>query len=310
MKSAKWAILLCLAAAPAAAADCQSLKANFDEAVRAKQGEAIQKAFDAIDLDVRCGFHIDDFRAPAIDAAIDALRDPAQAATRQATLDFVTLRIGVVGRWQLDERLGDYFFNIGDKGDAKSMYEEGLNAAAGHPKNPLGPKDMQRLVQKASGAWILASDDREGRASGQVLHSVTRDGSEGGVFLALERGAVAVRAPIPINFKFGLTEFTDVGIDAARELAKAMHEQGVTAIKLVGHADPRGDKAFNLDLSRRRAEALKAFLTAELVKAGDSPVIHTEGVGDAQPFDVTVLPNNLSQEEIYALDRRVEFARE
>ena len=82
------------------------------------------------------------------------------------------------------------------------------------------------------------------------------------------------------------------------------------SLTLIGHADPIGDKTYNLTLSRRRAERLRAYLLAELAGAGAAPVIDTRGVGDTEPFDMSILPIRPSEEEIYALDRRVEFIRE
>jgi outer membrane protein OmpA-like peptidoglycan-associated protein len=62
----------------------------------------------------------------------------------------------------------------------------------------------------------------------------------------------------------------------------------------------------NLVLSEQRAEAVKAFLLANGVDA----TIATEGVGADQEFDISTLAYRPTQEEIWALDRRVEFVRE
>jgi OOP family OmpA-OmpF porin len=90
------------------------------------------------------------------------------------------------------------------------------------------------------------------------------------------------------------------------ELTQALIEQNVHSLRLIGHADPRGDRMANLILSRQRAEAVKAFLLANGVNAG----IATEGVGADEEFDVSTLAYRPTQEEIWALDRRVEFVRE
>ena len=115
--------------------------------------------------------------------------------------------------------------------------------------------------------------------------------------------------PLPINFVFGQATFTPEGVAAADELATAVIQQNVNALHLVGHADPRGDRNYNVSLSRARAEAVKAYLLKRLADKGMKADITTEGVGAEQPFDVSVLAERPGQEQIYALDRRVEFAR-
>ena len=129
-----------------------------------------------------------------------------------------------------------------------------------------------------------------------------------GVLLELSnKGAKPVAVPLPVNFVFAKTEFTPVGQAAADDLAKAIAELGVQSFTLVGHADPIGGKGYNLTLSRERAERLREYLLEKLASAGAKPEIRTTGVGDTEPFDISVLPAQPSQDEIYALDRRVEF---
>ena len=83
----------------------------------------------------------------------------------------------------------------------------------------------------------------------------------------------------------------------------------MNALHLIGHADPRGDRNLNVKLSQARAEAVKAYLLKRLAEKGMKADITTEGVGAEQPFDVSVLAFHPTQEEVWALDRRVEFAR-
>ncbi len=54
----------------------------------------------------------------------------------------------------------------------------------------------------------------------------------------------------------------------------------VTNLDVVGHADSRGDEAYNLDLSVRRANAVKDYLAS---KGMDSSIIFASGKGETAP---------------------------
>ena len=54
-----------------------------------------------------------------------------------------------------------------------------------------------------------------------------------------------------------------------------------------------------------RAEALRAYLQSH----GISAQINVDGKGPDEPFDASLLGRSISQDEEYALDRRVEWVR-
>ena len=72
-------------------------------------------------------------------------------------------------------------------------------------------------------------------------------------------------------------------------------------IVVEGHTDSQGDDSMNMDLSRRRAEAVKKYL---VLKGVESDRIKTEGFGETKP-----LADN-STEEGRALNRRVDITLE
>jgi outer membrane protein OmpA-like peptidoglycan-associated protein len=132
-----------------------------------------------------------------------------------------------------------------------------------------------------------------------------RDGTLGGIYSRSVRGIVPQAVPVPITFDYAKTSFTPIGEQAARELAQALKEQGATRIRLVGHTDVRGSDETNMKLSAARAETVAAFLK----ESGVSTVVETSGVGSTEPLKI-VDSSGLSQDDIYALNRRVEFIRE
>ena len=132
-------------------------------------------------------------------------------------------------------------------------------------------------------------------------------GASAGIYSPeLLRGAQAVAVPLPINFFVDETRFTPVGEEAIAELVEAVKEQKVDGMILVGHTDPRGNHNYNVELSKRRAAAVRDYLLSH----GVSAHIDVEGKGPDSPFDVSLLGRPVTKEEEWALDRRVEWVRQ
>ncbi|MCP4809537.1 MAG: OmpA family protein [Proteobacteria bacterium] len=87
--------------------------------------------------------------------------------------------------------------------------------------------------------------------------------------------------------------------ELCRQTARLMIEHPeVLLVSVEGHADERGGDSFNLDLSTRRAAAVKAFLEANGVSAQR---LRSTGWGEQKP----VVEG--SDEEAWSQNRRVEF---
>jgi len=72
----------------------------------------------------------------------------------------------------------------------------------------------------------------------------------------------------------------------------------IALIEVQGHTDERGNDAYNLDLSERRAAAVMDYLTSHGVEVKR---LQAEGYGETQPKD------RRHTEQAWALNRRVEF---
>lgn len=86
-----------------------------------------------------------------------------------------------------------------------------------------------------------------------------------------------------------------------KSIADVLSENPSVRIKIVGHTDADGNAAANLDLSKRRAAAVKNELTGNF--GIDASRMEIDGKGAAQP----VAPNDNSTNK--ALNRRVEFIK-
>jgi hypothetical protein len=86
-----------------------------------------------------------------------------------------------------------------------------------------------------------------------------------------------------------------------KEIATVLKENPNVRVRIVGHTDSDGDDAANLELSRRRAESVKATLASEF--GIDAARMETAGRGEAEP----AAPNDTAAGK--ASNRRVEFVK-
>jgi len=118
------------------------------------------------------------------------------------------------------------------------------------------------------------------------LHTVIDDGAK---LVLLE----------PINFEFdkAIIRPDSYGIlDAVVTAMKNMPE--IRLLEIQGHTDERGDDAYNLDLSDRRAAAVVTYLVDHGI---DSARLQSHGYGETRPVDKG------HDEHAWAKNRRVEF---
>lgn len=88
---------------------------------------------------------------------------------------------------------------------------------------------------------------------------------------------------------------------AIRQIAKTLEANPALKLLIEGHTDSTGDAAHNLDLSRRRAEAVKAVLVGQFqVDAGR---LSAAGLGSTKPVESNDTPQGKAQ------NRRVELVK-
>jgi outer membrane protein OmpA-like peptidoglycan-associated protein len=110
---------------------------------------------------------------------------------------------------------------------------------------------------------------------------------------------------IDVTFDSGLLFDFDsdrIRPDAAanlNNLASSLNKFGNSNIMIVGHTDSRGDDAYNMGLSQRRANAASAYLQSRGVPASR---ISTAGRGESEPVASNDTEAGMQQ------NRRVEIA--
>jgi len=85
-------------------------------------------------------------------------------------------------------------------------------------------------------------------------------------------------------------------------IAKGLEANPALKLLIEGHTDSTGDAGHNLDLSKRRAEALKSVLAAQFKI--DASRLSTAGLGATKPVDTNDTPQGRAQ------NRRVELVKQ
>ena len=102
-----------------------------------------------------------------------------------------------------------------------------------------------------------------------------------------------------IYFDPGQAEIKPESADQLAEIARLLRTRPTLALQVVGHTDNQGDQAQNLDLSRRRAEAVVTVLTRDF--AIDPARLIAHGLAGLAPLAAN------ASEEGRAMNRRIEL---
>ena len=104
-----------------------------------------------------------------------------------------------------------------------------------------------------------------------------------------------------IRFNVNSDKLTPDSYGVLKELATALKENADVKIKIIGHTDSDGEDKANMDLSKRRAQAVKTALSSEF--GIDEGRMQTDGLGESQPVGENKTPEGKAQ------NRRVEFIK-
>jgi outer membrane protein OmpA-like peptidoglycan-associated protein len=102
-----------------------------------------------------------------------------------------------------------------------------------------------------------------------------------------------------VNFDFNKSDLTAVGKANLDKLATVLTNNPDTNINIYGYTDSKGTDSYNLDLSTRRAAAVKSYMSSKGIMASR---MNTMGMGEADPIATNDTDAGRAQ------NRRVEFA--
>jgi outer membrane protein OmpA-like peptidoglycan-associated protein len=292
-----------------AQADCVDLLERFNAAIAARALVEVKALEAQIAGDAVCGGRL-----------VDVQR---RRAALQLTLAPQIIGFGELGReaerllleadkpevlWQAAKALGDVRFSQRRYADATMAFERALEIIKNPAKTPRAPdpSTIRQIFDRATESRLLAANEQDKRHPPVYVPVAKdhRDGSPGGSFSEEIRGFEPTVVPLPIQFETASAVLSPIGQKAAEELLEALRTQQPTQLTIVGHADERGGDAYNLRLSDNRVKAVKKFLQ----DGGIQATITTLGRGKRESLKLEDT-SDLTQEEIWALNRRVEWRR-
>jgi outer membrane protein OmpA-like peptidoglycan-associated protein len=291
-------------------ATCNPLIEQFNQAIDNARESDAQALVDKIAGSAECG----QYQTPA-QLRIAALRLSAAQilmARGRPVAEYERLLIAAETTevlWQASATLGEVRFGERRFAEAAEAYDRAIAIVKNETLTRTKPEqfEIEGLLTRSAQARLLAANVRMADGTTKFVQTARdqRDGTLGGIYSRSVRGIAPQAVPVPITFEYAKTTFTPIGEQAIRELADALKEQRPGRIRLVGHTDMRGSDETNMKLSAARAEAVAAYLK----QAGLATVIETAGVGSTEPIKL-LDSAGLSQDDIFALNRRVEFIRQ
>jgi outer membrane protein OmpA-like peptidoglycan-associated protein len=293
------------AAAQALPEACQALRRDLDAAAKARNLDAAKDANRKIQTGVGCNPLRIDAKAAMLglyqeeDARLE--KAGASPAQRLAALTAALVGYGNDHDWEPRLRIADLKRQLAESGgprdyaDISQAYYAVLQAAAKTSPSMARPSAalLERVAMLAYQYQAISTTPVKGR----------------GLYTRDVRGIFVGRVPVPLQFVYNEDNLTDLGRAEAEKMVKALKEENNPRIHLVGHTDPKGSDAYNLELSVRRAEAIKKFLIAH----GYPPhQITVEGRGkrEVEAFMGKIVDaKRFSEEAIHQILRRVEIVQ-
>ena len=283
-----------------ARAGCREVAKPLQEALAARDLDAARRHYDAVQREFTCP---DAFRARAGRAVSNLHAQVAQerlagGASLASQRDLLERGRAYAGTWLTLALLGDVAHDVRDYDRAAARYQEALvaiNDEVGTPQRPPDA-DIDRIHRLAEQSRMLARR--------YVETPTNRAGEPDGLAAPSIRSFKVKTEVLPITFKTGTAEFDPLGRKYAEDMAQTMIRQAPGRIIISAHTDERGSDAYNLELSRKRGEAVRRFLQAR----GVTRPIEVIAKGESQPRDL-FNPEHYGREEVWRLNRRVEWIR-
>lgn len=146
-------------------------------------------------------------------------------------------------------------------------------------------KPLTRGLSSGTPQADPAADAKEMRFVDTLRNRKTRSLSLGERQEIAEIASTKPKIDLEIKFDYNSAEIAKTSVTAVQELGKALSDASLKGSTFVvaGHTDAIGGESYNQDLSERRADTIKRYLTEKYGINGTDLV--TVGYGKSQPKD-------------------------
>jgi outer membrane protein OmpA-like peptidoglycan-associated protein len=149
----------------------------------------------------------------------------------------------------------------------------------------LQAKPLTRGLSIGTQAVDAAAADKEMRFVDTLRNRKTRSLSLGERQEIAEIAATKPKIDLEIQFDYNSAEIAKTSVTAVQELGKALSDASLKGSTFVvaGHTDSIGSEGYNQDLSERRADTIKRYLTEKYgINGADLVAV---GYGESKPKD-------------------------
>ena len=152
----------------------------------------------------------------------------------------------------------------------------------------LKPKPATRGLSAGAPQVDTAAQAKETGFVNTLRNRKTRSLSLGERQEIAELAATKPKIDLEIQFDYNSADISKGSASAVQELGKALSSPDLKGSTFVvaGHTDAIGGEAYNQELSERRADTIKKYLTEKYGIAGSDLV--TVGYGESKPKDANV----------------------
>lgn len=154
--------------------------------------------------------------------------------------------------------------------------------------NALKPKPATRGLSTGTPQVDTVAQTKESSFVNTLRNRKTRSLSLGERQEIAELAATKPKIDLEIQFDYNSADISKTSMSAVQELGKALSSPSLKGSTFVvaGHTDAVGTENYNQDLSERRADTIKKYLSEKYGIAGSNLV--TVGYGESKPKDANV----------------------
>lgn len=165
------------------------------------------------------------------------------------------------------------------------MAVAGDTVSADQILSALKPKPATRGLSTGTPQVDTVSQTKESNFVNSLRNRKTRSLSLGERQEIAELAATKPKIDLEIQFDYNSADISKTSMSAVQELGKALSNPSLKGSTFVvaGHTDAVGTENYNQDLSERRADTIKKYLSEKYGIAGSNLV--TVGYGESKPKD-------------------------